>query len=146
MNTVVLLLWVVVMGTTVTHLSKLDAVQKMAEKLSECAFPSLHSGHEASAVGLFCKLLDFRGQGPLHQFCPTFATAPLTHSYYLRRLNDNPLSLFPSVQCTSLDLFRRSVLGAITNISASTPLDIRLRGSENGWSTVLKLLQRQICV
>ena len=28
----------------------------------------------------------------------------------------------------------------------STPLDIRLRGSEEGWSTVLKLLQRHLCV
>ena len=43
---------VAVVGTAATHLSKLDAIQKMAEKLSECTFPSLHSCSEVSAVGL----------------------------------------------------------------------------------------------
>jgi len=71
------------MGAAVSYLSKLDAVQKKAEKLSDCTFPSLHSHREASAVGLFCKVLDFRGRGPLQQFCPAFATTPLTHSYSL---------------------------------------------------------------
>ena len=71
------------MDAAATHLSKLDAVQKMAEKLSECAFPLLHSRRGASAVGVLSKLLDFRGRGPLQQFCLTFATAPLTHSYCL---------------------------------------------------------------
>lgn len=33
---------------------KLDAMQKMAEKLSDCTFPSLHSHCETSAVGLLC--------------------------------------------------------------------------------------------
>ena len=75
----------------------------MAEKLSECAFPSLHSRREASVVDLLCKLLDFQGRGPLQQFCPTFSTAPLTHSYCLRSLNDDPLSLSSSVQYTSLE-------------------------------------------
>ena len=80
---------VAIMGASATHLSKLDTIQKMAEKLSEYTFPSLHSCHEASAVGLLCKLFHFRGRGPLQDFCPTFATAPLTH--YLRSLNDDSL-------------------------------------------------------
>ena len=110
---------VAVMGAAATLLSKLDMVLKMAEKLSECAFPSLHACREASAVGLLYKLLDFfQSQGPLQQFCLTFATAPLIYSYCLRSLNDNPLSLSSSVQYTSLDLFR-SFLGAISNIWAS---------------------------
>ena len=67
---------VAVMSTTATHLSKLNAVQKMAEKLSECAFPLLYSHREASAVGLLCKLLDLQCRGPLQQFYPTL---PLFH-------------------------------------------------------------------
>ena len=50
---------VAVIGASAAHLSKLDVVQILAEKLSECAFPSLHSYHETSAVGLLCKLLAF---------------------------------------------------------------------------------------
>ena len=45
MNAVVLLLWVLQLLTY--------AIQKMAEKLSECTFPSLHSHCEASAVGSY---------------------------------------------------------------------------------------------
>jgi len=54
---------VAIMGASATHLPNLDSIQKMVEKLSGCKFPSLHSHHKASAVGLLCKLLDFRGQG-----------------------------------------------------------------------------------
>ena len=71
----------------------------MAEKLSECTFPSLHSCREASAVG---QLLDFRGRG---LFCLTFSTAPMTHSYCLRHLNDDPLLLSSLIP---LNLFREA--------------------------------------
>jgi len=86
---------VAIMGAAASHLSKLDAVQKKAEKLSDCTFPSLHSRREVSAVGLLCKLLDFQGWG---QFCPAFATTPLTHSYCLRNLSDDPLLLSSSIK------------------------------------------------
>ena len=49
---------VAIMGASATHLSKLDFIQKMAERFSGCKFPSLHFRCEASAVGLLCKLLD----------------------------------------------------------------------------------------
>ena len=133
------------MGAAASHLSTLNAVQKRAEKLSDCTFPSLHSHHEASAVGLLCKLLDFRGQGPLQQFCPSFATTPLIHSYSLRNLSDDPLLLSSTIKYNSLDLYRRSFLGAITNIWASTPHNIRLRGSEEDWYSIIKLLQKYLC-
>ena len=136
---------VAIMGAAASHLSTLDAVQKRAEKLSDCTFPSLHSRREASAVGLLCKLLDFRGRGPLQQFFPSFATTPLTHSYSLRNLSDDPLLLSSSIKYNSLDLYRRSFLGAITNIWASTPHNIRLRGSEEDWYSIIKLLQKYLC-
>ena len=84
---------VAIMGASATHLSKFDSIQKMAERFSGCKFPSLHSCHEASVVGLHCKLLDSRGQGPLQHFCPAITTTPPAHSYSLQSLNCDPLLL-----------------------------------------------------
>ena len=39
------------MGTSITHLPKFDMVQMTAERLCECMFPALNSGHAASAIG-----------------------------------------------------------------------------------------------
>ena len=52
---------VAIMGASATHLSKLDSIQKMAERFCGYELPSLHSLCKASAVGLLCKLLDSRG-------------------------------------------------------------------------------------
>ena len=46
----------------------------------------LQSHRAASAIGLLCKLLDFRGRGPLQLFCLNFVN-PATHSYSLRSVN-----------------------------------------------------------
>ena len=71
---------------------------------------------EASAVGLLCKLLDFRGRGPLQQFYPSSATTPLTHSYSLRNLV-MILSYYPhQLSITPWISIYRSFLGAIANI------------------------------
>ena len=128
-----------------THLSKLDSIQKMAERFSGCEFPSLHSYCKASAVGLLRKLLDSRERGPLQHFCPVIAIPP-THSYSLRSLNCDPLLLSSPVWYSSLDWFQRSFFGTIANIWASTPSSIRLRGYDEGWAVIRKLLQRHICV
>ena len=93
---------VAIMGASATHLSKLDSIQKMAERFCGCEFPSLHSHCKASAVGLLHKLLDNWGQGPLQHFCSVIATPP-THS--LRSLNCDPLLSSSPVWYTSLDLF-----------------------------------------
>ena len=113
MNKVVLLLW---MLQPLTYLNLIQC---------EKTFPLLQSRHEASVVDLLCTLLDSRGRGLLQLFCPTFATAPLTHSYCLGSLNDVPLLLSSPFQFKSLDLFKRSFLGVIADIWVSTPLDIR---------------------
>ncbi len=54
---------IIFMGTSATHLHKLDLIQKMAEKLCGTTFLSLASRRKASSIGLLCKLLDLR--------CPT---------------------------------------------------------------------------
>ena len=118
----------------------------MAERFSGCKFSLLHSRGEVSVVGLLCKLLDYRGREPLQHFCPAITTTPPTHFYSFRSLSCYTLLLSSLVQFTSLDLFRRSFFGAIANIWASTSLGIKLRGNEEGWTVVKKLLQRHICV
>ena len=69
----------------------------------------------ASAIGLLCKLLDFRGRGPLQLFCPNFVH-PATHSYSLRSVNTDSLLLSSTIQFNLLDLFRRSFFGTIIDI------------------------------
>ena len=82
---------VAIMGASATHLSKLESIQKMAERFSRCKFPSLHSRHEVSSVGLLHKLLDKRGRGPPQHFYPAITTTPPTHSYSLQSLSCDPL-------------------------------------------------------
>jgi len=75
--------------------------------------------------------------------CPTFASAPPTHSYSLRSLKNDPLLLSSSIQNNSLGLLEEAFLVQSQIYEQPlAPLDIRLMGSEEGWSAVLKLLQR----
>jgi len=93
------------MGASAIHLSKLDSIQKIAERFSGCEFRSLHSHCEVSVVQLLCELLDSQGRGKLQHFCPVIATTPLTHSYSLRSLNCDPLLLSLPVQCSYIPGF-----------------------------------------
>ena len=53
---------VIFMGASAVHLHKLDAVQKVAERLCQISFQPLSSCRKAGAIGLLCKLLDSRCQ------------------------------------------------------------------------------------
>ena len=55
---------VVFMGASATHQHKLDSVQKLAEKLCGTTFSSLTSPHNASSIGLLCKLQDLLCRDP----------------------------------------------------------------------------------
>ena len=66
--------------------------------------------------------------------------------YGLRSMANGSLLFSSSIRCPSLDLFRRSFIGAISGIWAATPAELRLRGADQGWSTILKLLQKYMCV
>ena len=70
---------------------------------------------------------------------------PATHTYSLRSLTNDSLLLSSSIKFNSLDLFRRSFIGAIPDIWAATPVELRLRGADQGWSIVMKLLQKYVC-
>ena len=85
------------MGASAAHLSKFDKVQKLAERLSGCVFPTLQSRHAASAIRLLCKLLDSHGCGQLQLFCPAFVNAA-THTYSLKSLTNDSLPLSSSIK------------------------------------------------
>ena len=135
---------VIFMGASVTHLRKLDSVQQAAERMCQVTFPLLSSRRKASAIGLLCKLLDGQCRGPLQNFCPLLTS--VTHTYHLRHVTDDPLSLQVLTQFNSLDIFIRSFLGAIPLIWASLPLTLRQRGAAEGWTTVRHMLQRHFIV
>ena len=91
-----------------------------------------------------CKLLDFCGCEPLQLLCPAFATPP-TNAYGLRSLANDSLLFSSSIRFASLDMFRKSFIGVIPDIWPVTPVEFRLRGADQGWSTVLKLFQKYVC-
>jgi len=117
------------MGALTTLLSRFDKVQKLAERLNGCVFPALQSCHATSTIGPLCKLL--HGHWQLQHFFLTFVS-PVTHTYSLRSLTNDLLLLSSSIQFNSLDLFRRSFIGAIPDIWAATPVELRLRDADQG--------------
>ena len=118
------------MGASATHLHKLDLIQKMAERLCGTTFLSLTSRRKASSIGLLCKLLDLRRQGPLQNFCPILTS--VMHAYSFRHIMDGCLLLQQLIRHNSLNLFINSFLGMILSIWATIPLTLRLRGATKG--------------
>jgi len=57
----------------------------------------------------------------------------------------HPLCYKNQCSSSSLDLFRRSFIGVIPDIWAAIPVELRMRGADQGWSTVMKLLQTYVC-
>ena len=126
------------MGVSVTHLHKLDSIQKMAERLCGTTFLSLASHCKASSIGLLCKLLDSQCQGPLQ---PVLIS--VMHAYSFSHLMDDYLLLQRLIKYNSLDLFIDNFLSIILSIWATIPLILRERerGITEGWSAICHLLQ-----
>ena len=121
------------MGASVTHLHKLDSIQKMAERVCGTTFMSLASRRNASSIGLLCKLLDLWCRRPLQNFCPVLTS--VTHAYSFRHVMDDSLLLQQLTKFISLDLFINSFLGIyiIPSIWATIPLILRERDITEGW-------------
>ena len=100
---------VIFMGASVTHLQKLDSVQQAAERMCQVTFPLLSSHRKASAIGLLCKLLDGQCRGLLQNFCSLLIS--VTHTYHLRHVTDDPLSLQVLKRFNSFYIFIRSFWG-----------------------------------
>jgi len=133
---------IVFMGASVTHLHKLDSIQKLAEKLCGTTFSSLASRRNASSIGLLCKLLELQCRDPLQSFCP--ALTSVHYAYSFRHIGDDNFLLQRLVKYNSLDLFINSFLGKIPSIWAGIPLTLRERAVDEGWSNLRRLLQRYI--
>ena len=62
---------------TVTHLEKLDAVQRAAEKIGRFEVESLQSRREAAAISFTLKLMDGKGRGVLKDMAPVVIDIPI---------------------------------------------------------------------
>ena len=107
---------IVFMIASVTHLHKLDSIQKLAEKLCGATFSSLSSCRNASFVSLLCKLLDLQYWDPLQSFCPA-----LTSVHYAYSFCHLGMTIF-CCKYKSLDLFINSCLRKIPSIWTGIPL------------------------
>ena len=127
------------MGTAYTHLHKLDAVQRTAERIGRFQVESLQSRREAAAISLTFKLLDGRGRGVLKNFVPTI----IDHSEDPKRCRSSrhaACGLQPESRCEvgSLDAYKRSYLGCIHHVWSKLPQDVLRIGEKNGRSKISK--------
>jgi hypothetical protein len=127
------------MGAADTHLHKLDAVQRAAERIGRFQVESLQSRREAAAISLTFKLLDGRGRGVLKNFVPKV----IDHSKGSKRCRSSRhaacgLQLESRSKVGSLDAYKRSYLGCVHHIWSKLPQDVLRIGEKNGWSKITK--------
>ena len=139
------------MGAAVSHLSKLDEVQRKAECMSSMCFQSLESRRHAACFGLLCKLLDDECVEPLLNVCQVLK---LEETQRTHRYNTSCSSaMHGRVQVTnmenkmrkvSLETFKRSFICKIHKIFAQLPDDIKESGLHDSWLKVMKDGQRYL--
>ena len=100
------------------------------------------SPQKANAIGWLCKLLDGQCQGPLQSlnFCPILTS--IIHSYHLRHVTDDPLSLQQLIWFNYLNLFINSFLGTIYHLFGLHSHKLYERGAAMGWTAVHCTLQK----
>ena len=112
---------VVYMGAAQTHLEKLERVQRSAERIGNFKVEPLESRREAAAVRLALKLMDGQGRGKLQDFAPQIADVG---SYRPSRHHTNGMRPKTMAKVRSLDVFKRSFIGAIPVIWNKLPKSI----------------------
>jgi hypothetical protein len=127
---------VVYMGAAQTHLEKLDRLQRSAERIGNFKIESLESRREAAAIRLALKLMDGRGRGRLQDYAPQIMDMG---SYRPSRHHTNGMRLKPTVKARSLNVFKRSFIGAVPIIWNKLPKDIIDKGKARGWMKIKKL-------
>jgi hypothetical protein len=128
------------MGAAVSHLEKLDSVQRAAEKIGRFKVESLQSRREAAAVAFTFKLLDGDGRGVLKDFAPEIMDIPVCIKRC--RHSASGLQLVSRAKVRSLNAFKRSYLGSIHTIWAKLPHDLLRVGESKGWGKVTKACKR----
>ena len=127
---------VVYMDAAQTHLEKLDRLQRSAERIGNFKVESLESRREAAAVRLALKLMDGQGRGKLQDFAPQIADVG---SYRPSRHHTNGMRPKTMAKVRSLDVFKRSFIGAIPVIWNKLPKGIIEKGKARGWRKIKKL-------
>tara|TARA_R110001592_G_scaffold245970_1_gene507570 strand:+ start:76 stop:621 length:546 start_codon:yes stop_codon:yes gene_type:complete len=127
-------------GASKTHLAKLDAVQRKAERICGCNFESLQGRRDAASFGLICKLLDDGGRGDLNLFKPDFSNA--SNRTRTRDGTSQDIKLKPVWNAKSLDSFKNSFRGSADRVFSKVPQEILAKGKEFGWKKVMKSGQR----
>jgi hypothetical protein len=135
------------------YLSKLDKIQRAAEKMCGMEFTPLGDRREAAAFGLICKLLAGGCVEQLQMQCPSLdmeipiqcSVASRVRSKPNARSELDPRAPKPKLReqgrCR-VDSFQRSVTGQMATIFSKIPEDILQLGLEKGWNAAMKPGQR----
>ena len=135
------------------YLSKLDKVQRVAQRMCGIEFTALGDRREAAAFGLICKLLAGDCVEQLQMQCPVLDTEI--------RVQPGPVTRRRGKESTSSELdsqdgvprlkeqkrfrvntFKRSLSGQMATIFNKIPEDILSLGAEKGWNAAMKPGQR----
>lgn len=134
------------MGASATHLDKLDAIQRTAQKLGRFEIESLESRCKAAAVSLALRMLEGDCKPGLSELTPELIDGDcVKHVYntsYKGHMNSS-LQLDPIVlhKCT-LDSFRNSFLGAISSIWNELPSELIMLGRKTSWKGIIRKCKR----
>ena len=105
------------MGAKATHLKKLDAVPKAAEKIGNFTVESLGCRREAAAITFTSKLLNGDGRCVLKGHIHTLITEFANKDFFPGPRHEiRKLQLADRSKNGSLDIFRDSLLGSIHKI------------------------------
>ena len=120
------------MGAAKSHLEKLDRVQRSAERIGGFTIEPLQARRDAAAVSLALKMLDGKVQGELKCFTPVLSE-PLRLCKKRTRNSLEGIQVVSKVRARSLDVYKRSFLGALPKIWSKLPMDLIRRGERCGW-------------
>ena len=103
--------------------------------------------HNASIIGLVCRLLAGEGRGSLQNYCQLFRGAENTRHQSTRLHAWDPaahLRFTDPTDFRTLDRFRRSWQVVAVHLWNTLPPDLLLIGATYGWRAILKQAQRQV--
>ena len=107
-------------------------MQRSAERIGGFTIEPLQARRDAAAVSLALKMLDGKVQGELKCFTPVLSE-PLRLCKKRTRNSLEGIQVVSKVRARSLDVYKRSFLGALPKIWSRLPMDLIRRGERYGW-------------
>jgi hypothetical protein len=134
------------MSARKTHLDKLDAVQRSAERIcsGQGVFEPLGVRRECSAFGMLCKMLDGEVRGGLKDFVPEFVGDQRNRRGRSVAISEGPC-LVDLTSAVSLLQYDASFCGVVHGVFKKLPRELIQIGSRDGWSDVRKDGSRFLC-